>query len=245
MLAVLLRSLFYLLVIVLHFSSIGKEHLGAALLDVLTLFVLLFFFRLRRLSQPMTLWSQSWLRSCHTSVKEPVTRRWRRRTKVTQHFLCHQNKETLLRSAWELVLIGTVSGKLDEKRAPEADLRSVSSNTSQYTTTAVSTNEAHNFCLCAQYLRWCRRLHRVHKLLLLQAFERQRETQREGQGWRQQESQTHSQLLWEAARRWTPGCTTHSQKTKCHESCFWGGSELVSVFLFVNRQWKLIQVTYL
>lgn len=47
--------------------------------------VLTVSFRLRRLWQPMTSWSQSWLRSCRTSVRGPVTRKWRRKTKVTQH----------------------------------------------------------------------------------------------------------------------------------------------------------------
>lgn len=40
-------------------------------------------FRLKRLWPQMTLWSQSWLRSCRTYGRELDTRRSKRRTKVT------------------------------------------------------------------------------------------------------------------------------------------------------------------
>lgn len=89
-----LHVLFLLIVRVLHCSLVVRWYRSAALMTCLISVVMLLCFRLRRLWQPMTSWSRSWLRSCRTSVKGRVTRRWRRRTKVKQHFLSRQNKDT-------------------------------------------------------------------------------------------------------------------------------------------------------
>lgn len=77
-------------------------------------------FRLRRLWQPTTLWSRSWLRSCRTSGRELDTRSSRRRTKVT--LLAPRLLAISSYSWWSRWAI-VFPGKLDEKRAPEADLR--------------------------------------------------------------------------------------------------------------------------
>lgn len=91
---VLLHVLFLLIVRVFHRSLVVRWYLSAALMTCLISVVMLLCFRLRRLWQPMTSWSRSWLRSCRTFVKGHVTRRWRRRTKVKQRFLSRQNKDT-------------------------------------------------------------------------------------------------------------------------------------------------------
>lgn len=132
---------------------------------------------------------------------------------------------------------------MDEKRAPEADLRSVPGNTTQHTTTALCINPTHNFCVCARSIFDDVGDYIVSTSSSSSKPSKDKERHRERDRDDDSKSRRHTHSYFEKPRGDEHQVTLPTHKNTRRRLVFEEVLKSVSVFLSVCRHWKLIQVT--